>query len=181
MEITRFVKLTFILALSLIMGCGYTAGSLLPSRLQTIYVESFVNKIDISREPSDRETYKLYKSGLETDITRAVIDQFIFDGHLSIVDEEDANLVLRGDLVYYTKEAIAYDQSDNVEEYRMLISVDIELLDITTGQLMWKETGFTGETTYQTEGRLSKSEEAATEEAVDDLAERIVEKTTEGW
>ena len=181
MVIKKYIKLTFILALSLIMGCGYTAGSLLPSRLKTIYVESFVNKIDISREPSDRERYKLYKSGLETDITRAVIDQFIFDGHLSIVDEEDANLVLRGDLVYYTKEAITYDQSDNVEEYRMLISVDMELLDVTTGKLMWKEAGFTGETTYQTTGRLSKNEETSVKEAVKDLAERIVEKTTEGW
>ena len=177
----RTILIFYALALTLVSGCGYTTGSLLPSHLKTVYVDNFANKIDISTEPSDRYVYEMYRSGMESDITKTVIDRFIFDGNLSIVGLEEADLVLTGELTSYTREPLRYDASDNVEEYRALVSVNIKLKDTSTGKFMWKENGFTGESTYWITGPLTKSEDSAVQAAIQDLAERIVEKTTEGW
>lgn len=179
--VKRAALIFYALALTLVLGCGYTTGSLLPSHLKTIYVDNFANKIDISREPSDKYGYEMYRSGMESDITKAVINKFIFDGNLSIVRSEEADLILTGELINYTKEPLRYDTSDNVEEYRVLVSVNMELKDTTTGKSMWKENGFTGESTYWITGPVAKSENSAVQAAIDDLADRIVEKTTEGW
>lgn len=153
----------------------------MPSYLKTIYVDSFANKIDISTESSDKADYQIYRSGLESDITKAVINQFIFDGNLNIAKPEEADLILRGELINYTKEPLRYDKFDNIEEYRVLVSVNMELEDKKNGTFLWKESGFTGESTYRTSGALAKSETGALGEAIQDLAKRIVEKTTEGW
>ena len=162
-------------------GCGYTTGSLLPEHLESIYVENFTNKIDVSKESSDRRGYRIYRSGLESDITTNITDRFIFDGNLTIVDEEDADLILRGDLVNYAREPLRYDKFDNVEEYRLFVTVNMELEDVSAESIMWREAGFTGETTYRTGGALAKSEDTALDDAMTDLAKRVVEKTTEGW
>lgn len=175
------LRLFCIFLLFSIPGCGYTTGSLLPTHLKTIYVDSFSNKIDVSKESSDKQGYEIYRSGLESDVTSAIIDQFIFDGNLSIATPEDPDLVLSGELVNFTKEPLRYDKFDNIEEYRVLVSVNIELKDVGTDKPMWRETYFTGESTYRTSGTLAKTETRAVEEAVLDLAKRIVEKTTEGW
>ena len=46
---------------------------------------------------------------------------------------------------------------------------------------MWEEKGFIGDATYFTSGTLAKTEDTALDEAVDDLARRIVERTIEWW
>lgn len=174
----------FLLAVFLILclpGCGYTTGSLLPSNLKTIHVEDFANKIDISAEPSDKDGYKIYRVGIETDVTKAIIDQFIFDGHLRIVERKDADLVLSGELVDYYKQPLRYDKFDNIEEYRIIITVNMELKDMADEKVMWKESGFIGYETYTLTGDFATSEDAAREKAVKDLAGKIVEKVIEGW
>ena len=177
----KIKKFCTIASLVLLVGCGYTTGSLLPTHFKKICVDSFINKIDVSREFSDKRGYEMYRSGLESDITRAVIDRFIFDGNLSVVKADDADLLMKGELVYFTKEPLRYDNYDNIEEYRVVVSVNVELEDASTGKILWREEGFTGEYTYRTTGTLAASEESALSGAVEDLAKRLVEKTVEGW
>jgi len=174
-------RLVFALFLATLAGCGYSTGSLLPSHLKTIYVDNFKNKIDIGKEVTESTRYMLYRPGLENDVTDAVADRFVFDGNLKIAAEEDADLMLRGDLVNYRQEALRYDSNDNIEEYRIKITVDMELTDVASDKPMWREVGFTGESTYMTTGQFATSEDIAREEAIKDLARRIVERTVEGW
>lgn len=178
-------KINLWLVLGLILftsvGCGYTTGSLLPPRLKTIYVDNFKNKIEIDREVTESARYTLYRPGLENDVTNAVTNRFIFDGNLKIAAKDRADLVLSGELINYTQEAFAYDGEDNVEEYRIKIAVNIKLIDTADNGLMWEENGFTGESTYRTTGRFAASEDTARDEAMEDLAKRIVERTIEGW
>ncbi|MDB4349581.1 LPS assembly lipoprotein LptE [Omnitrophica bacterium] len=162
-------------------GCGYTAGSLLPNHLRTIYVEDFGNKIDPSSEPSGKHGFRIYRAGVETDITEAIVSQFIFDGHLHIVDKDDADLVLRGGLLDYYKQPLRYDRFDNVEEYRVIITVDMELVDVARDSELWKEKDFIGYDTYRLTGAFASGEEEAREGAIKDLAKKIVEKVIEAW
>lgn len=165
----------------LLSGCGYTTRSLLPPNFKTIYVSSFVNGIKISAEQSNYRMYRGYRPGMETDLTRKVIDDYLFDGNLSIVSEDAADLILKGELTDFKRDPVRYDSNDNVEEYRIKLIVDLELIDAKNKKTVWKEKSFAGETTYRTGGSLSKSEDAAVNDAIDDLARRIVERTVEAW
>lgn len=162
-------------------GCAYTTRTLLDPSLKTIWVDNFANKIKITAEQSNLRMYRGYRPGMEIDLTKAVIDRFILDGNLSRANRDQADLILSGDLVDFRKEALRYDSNDNVEEYRIKMIVDMELVNAKTGKVLWTEKGFSGESTYRTGGSLAKTESAAVNEAIEDLARRIVERTVEGW
>jgi len=162
-------------------GCGYTTRSMISNKFRTIYIASFVNKIDITKETDVGNKYKIYRPYLETDITRAVINKFLLDGNLKIAKEEAADLILRGELVEFRKDPLRYSDSDEVEEYRVNLVVNLTLWDNKDDKLVWEEKNFTADTTYFTTGSSAKSEATAINDAVTDLAKRIVERTVEQW
>ena len=174
------IKLSLILALGL-SGCGYTTSSLLPPSIKTIYVKNFTNSINVTAEQSELRMYRGYRPGMETEITKAVIDRFMLDGNLKIASEEKADLVLKSELIDYKRDSLRYDANDNVEEYRIKLIVSMQLEDASRGALLWAEKSFAGETTYRVSGSGAKSESAAIRDAIADLARRIVERTIEAW
>lgn len=165
----------------LLPGCGYTTGSLLPDNLKTIYVDNFKNNIKVSREPSGERGFQLYRPGVENEITAAITDQFIFDGLLQIVNENDADLMLSGEIIDYYKEPLRYDSFDNVEEFRIIVTINMELFDNTQNKAMWEVNDFIGYATYRLTGAFAADEEEAREEAVKDLAQKVSEKVVEAW
>lgn len=165
-------------------GCGYTTRSLIAGKFKTIYVEPFVNKVDISQEAYSANKYRIYRPMLETDITRSVISKFLWDGNLKPAAEETADLILKGELVEFRRDPLRYDNNDEVTEYRINLVVNISLWDKKENKLVWKEDNFTGDTTYFTPfatGTQAKSEDTAMNDALKDLARRIVERAVEQW
>lgn len=175
------ISVIFGLGCASIAGCGYTCRSLLPPNLKTIYVETFKNDIRVTAEQTNLRMYRGYRPGMELELTKAVIDRYLFDGNLKITTEDKANLILRSELIDFKRDPLRYDANDNVEEYRIKLIVNLDLIDGKSGVIMWSERGFAGETTYRTSGALSKSEDAAVKDAIQDLARRIVERTVEAW
>ncbi len=186
MKRSRFTQIVslifgFCLLVATIPGCGYTVRSSI-SQLgyRTIYVGPFVNKIDITSETSVARRYKTYYPLLENDITRQVIDQFILDGNLRLAKEEDADLILKGELVDYRRDALRYTAVDDeeVEEYRISIVVNLQLHDALKQTLSCEINNFVGDTTYFPQ---RKSESSAIKDAVDDLARRVVDRIVDIW
>jgi hypothetical protein len=179
----RAVRLFFMFCLlcSLLPGCGYTTRSLIADQYKTIYVEPFINKIDISTESSAGGRYKVYRPLLESDITRAVKNRFLFDGNLRPVGKENAELVLKGELAEFRRDPLRYTDNDEVSEYRINLVVTLSLWDTKENKTVWEEHNFTGDTTYFTTGSLAQSEDSAVTSAIDDLARRIVERAVEQW
>jgi len=174
--------ITFILlVLGVVSGCGYTTRSLLPASFKAIYVDGFKNLIKISAEQTNMRMYRGYRPGMEIEITKKVIDRFLFDGNLKVSQESGADLILKGELTDFRRDALRYGVNDDVEEYRITLVVNMELTEVKTGKTVWKENGFAGETTYRTGGALVKSESAAVTDAIQDLAIRIVDRTIEAW
>lgn len=163
-----------------ITSCGYTTRAFISSKFRTICVAQFTNQIDITRETDASRRYKLYRPLLETDITRAVIDRFILDGNLRVVKEDQADLVLKGSLVDYRRDAVRYTNDEDVEEYRISLTVDLSLMD-KEKKLLWEEKGLIGDSAYFVSGPNAKSESTAIDEAVEDLSRRIVERVVEEW
>jgi len=162
-------------------GCGYTTGSLLPDDIKTIYVDNFKNRIDVGNEITGSSRYTLYRPGVESDVSTEISDQFVFDGNLKLTRKDAADLILSGELLAYRKEPLRYDSSDDVEEYRVSVVISMVLTNTWKDEIFWEESSFTGESTYKVAGRLAKSEDMARQEAIEDLARRVVERVVEGW
>jgi len=165
-------------------GCGYTTRSMISDKFKTIYVTPFVNKIDITKETDAGYKYRIYKPMLETDVTKAVTNKYLFDGNLRPTKTGSADLILKGELVEFRRDPLRYTDNDEVEEYRINIRVNLSLWDTKENKLVWEENGFTGDFTYFTSFTRSgtpKSEDVAVNDAINDLARRIVERTVEEW
>ena len=162
-------------------ACGYTTRSMVSNKFKTIYITQFANKVDITQETYSANKYRIYRPMLETDITRAVIDKFLFDGNLKPVKSESADLVVKGELMEFRRDPLRYTDSDEVEEYRINLVVNIGLWDNKENKLIWQENNFTGDTTYFVTGQAAKSETTALNYAISDLARRIVERVVEQW
>ncbi|MCX5699246.1 MAG: LPS assembly lipoprotein LptE [Candidatus Omnitrophica bacterium] len=166
--------------LFLTAGCGYTTRSMLSGKYRTVYITPFLNKVDITQEAYSANKYRIYRPMLETDITKKVINRYLFDGNLKPAKEAVADLALKGELIEYRKDPLSYNQnSDEVTEYRINIYVNLSLWDTQENKLLWQENNFNGNYSYFTNN--ASNEAAAVNNAIEDLARRIVERTVEQW
>lgn len=166
------VALTAVLA-----GCGYSTRSALPPSLRKINVEQFKNQIDFT----DASRRNIYFPRLEVDVHNALVDRYVFDGSMRIAEPENADVILKGELVAYERHVLRRTDSDDVEEYRIQIVVNLQLIDVDLQAPMWREDRFVGQADYFVTGPLATTEDAAVREAIKDLARRIVERTIENW
>ena len=162
-------------------GCGYTTRPGLPPHLKTVYIKPFVNKIDVTRLSSGYERFPIYRHQMEVDLTKAVINRYQFTGLLRPARQEKADCRLEGELVDFRRDALRYNASSQVEEWRLNVVVNLRFIDQTTDTVMWEESGFTGDTTYFALGSSAQPEGAALDGAITDLARRIVERSVENW
>ena len=175
-----FLFLILVSCISL-YGCGYTTRAYV-GPYKSIYTAPFRNKIDISNYRSEGSDYKTYYPLLESTITQAIVNRFIFDGSLKSYKEENADLILKGELISYQRGALKYaDNNEDVDEYRVTLIVNISLYRTSDGELIWQKDGFAGDSSYFTTGSYAKSEKAALDDAISDLARRVVEAVVEAW
>jgi hypothetical protein len=180
----RISKSILVFAFALLMfnlyGCGYTTRAY-TGIYKTIYVAPFKNGINTADEKASYTKYMSYYPLLESTITRAVVDRFIFDGSLKVVKENYADVVLKGELISYNRDAVRYtDNNEDVQEYRITLTVNISLYG-KAGELIWQKNNFSGDTSYYITGTRTKSEKDALDDAIKDLARRVVEGFVEVW
>jgi len=170
-----------------VTGCGYTTRSMISDKYKSIYITPFLNKVDITRELDSGNKYKIYRPRLETDVTVAVTNRFLFDGNLRPLRKDSADLTLKGEVIEYRKDPLEYADNDEVSKYRMNLVVNVSLWDNKENKLVWEASGFTGYFEYFTnEYPLTSvtrysSDDTPLTKALDDLARRIVERTVNEW
>jgi outer membrane lipopolysaccharide assembly protein LptE/RlpB len=182
-----FLTATSFLLTTVLTGCGYTTRSMLYGNYRTIYIAPFLNKVNITQESFSANKYRIYRPMLETDITKKVINRYLFDGNLKPAKEPTADLVLKGELVEYRKDPLSYTaNTENVTEYRVNIYVNLSLWDTKENKILWQESNFNGNYDYFTADNANSAsvkvpEATAVNNAIEDLARRIVERTVEQW
>jgi hypothetical protein len=162
-------------------SCGYSTRSGLASHLRTVYIKPFTNKIDLTQLTTDYERFPLYRPGMEIDVTNAVIDRFQFTGLLRPSRSGNADSRVEGELVEFRRDALRYNASQQVEEWRLNVVVNVRFYDLHSNLLLWEEPRLTGDTTYFELGANAEAESVALDRAVEDLARRVVERTVESW
>jgi hypothetical protein len=182
-DVVRRVVVRWLLVAGVMLaaGCGYTTRPGLAPHLRTIYIKPFTNQIDISRITTNVERFPIYRHRMEVDLTNAVIERYQFTGLLRPISAERADCRLEGDLLEFRRDALRYDASQRIEEWRLSLVVNLRFVDQTTQTVLWEESGFVGDTTYFTLGVKAESEDSALNRAITDLARRIVERSVEDW
>ena len=162
-------------------GCGYTTRPGLPSQYKTVYIKPFVNKIDLTVLSTNQQQFPIYRHGMEVDLTSEVINRYQFTGLLRPARADTADCRLEGELLEFRRDPLRFDASQQVEEWRLNIVVNLRFIDQTTNTVLWEEQGLTGDTTYFATGANTESETSALSRARTDLARRIVERSVESW
>ena len=165
----------------LLVGCGYTTRPGLASHLTTVYVKPFVNTIDFTQLDTDQSRFPIYRHRMEIDLTNAVVSRFQFTGLMRPASQDRASARLEGELLQFRRDALRYNASQQVEEWRLNVVVNVRFIDQTNNTVLWEEDGFTGDTTYLALGANAETESTALDRATTDLARRIVERTVENW
>jgi len=97
------------------------------------------------------------------------------------VDREEADAILQGSIVGYRQDSLRYNSTEGVRQYRLFITTKIALVKSDTGEAIWEEGHFTGDSEFFIEGTSATSERAAADLAIEDLAKKIVDRIVEDW
>ncbi|HLF05772.1 MAG TPA: LptE family protein [Thermoplasmata archaeon] len=157
-------------------GCGYTVSSTLPSHLKSLAIPTFANST--------------VEFGLAEDITQSLVNGFLADRRLQIVQERDANAVLRGTVAIYKNQVFGYTTTERATEYEIVVVVKIVFRDMVKNRDLWKEDALTVRTTYNVvpigvdaEGKPApaKTEADGRRDVIQKLTDRIVSRAVQGW
>ncbi|MCM8787222.1 MAG: LPS assembly lipoprotein LptE [Candidatus Omnitrophica bacterium] len=169
-----YFALIFILS-----NCGYTTKVSTMYKQDRIFIIPAKNQIDITSENRRYSNYRVFPVFLEKKLTNAIISRFNTDGYFKVVDNKESALRLETNILDYKNEALRYTDSDEVEEQRLRLTVQIKLID-PEGKVL-QEKNIVGDTSFFLIGPQKKSTNAAEEELIEDVARRISEAVAEEW
>jgi outer membrane lipopolysaccharide assembly protein LptE/RlpB len=161
------VRVLAVLAAALVTGgCGYTVNGTLPSDIKTIAIPIFQN---LTREPA-----------VEGLITRAVVEAFSTNGRLKIAPTATADAVLDGEVIGYSVSAIAFDQNANIRQYRLIVTVNLQLRDRRKNEILFKQSGVREQVDFRVQNAVSATislEETALKAAAVEVGRTIASLT----
>ncbi len=158
-----------LIAMWVVAGCGgYRLGTSLPPDISIVHVPTFVNQ---TAEPR-----------LETEMTRAAVQEFQRDGTLAVSTADKADVILTAVLTDFGMRSLRYerDQAKVTEEYRLYATARVTLAKRSSGEIVLAKM-VTGEAEVEPTGDLSSAKRVAMPALATDLAHRIVESVVEFW
>ena len=121
---------------------------------------------------------------LEQDVTNAVIERFVKDNHLRVVDERSANAVIRGRLTGYKNAVFGFSAANRAQEYRVTLTCSVVFKDLVKNREIWNETDLVKTANYfvvDVPGQLARTELDGRKEAITKIADEILTRSVEGW
>ena len=171
--VKRIVVFILFLFSCLQSGCGYHfigENSEVLSGINTIAIPYFENKT--------------YQSGLERQVTEALVDEFVKSRAVAIVSEGNADAVIRGVVEEFREYVSAFDENDNALEYGSFLSLSVTLERRDTGEVLWRNKNLTHFEDYTVSSAIAATEENK-EQAIllssRELAIRIHDSIIEGF
>jgi len=162
----NFKVLIFIIPLLIISGCGYYSfKGALPSHLETVAVPLF----------DDRTSFP----GVREQITNSLIDEFITDNTLKVVDETKADVLINGSIASINQRAATVSPGETVTDYKVTVNVKVKAEDIQMSKVLFEKT-FSQYGLMPSDGGQDDFD-SAVEEAIQMITEDIVNTTLSGW
>lgn len=162
-------NIQYLLALSCILltllSCGiYTVSPSALGNVKTIAIPLFDNQST--------------ESGLREQLSDRLSQAFVTDNTLKVVPEQQADGILRGSVISYSREPYTYSKSEVVSEYKSVIGVKVEFVNRRSQKVIWEESNMSNWGTYDA---VSETENDGKSRAIDKLVEDILNKTVKGW
>ena len=152
-------------------GCSYSPSpSLFPTHLKTLAVPILKNE---TTEPN-----------IEQEVTQAIVDRFVQDNKLRVVDEQQADLVISGSVVRYTNSVFGFNAREQAEEYQVAVAVRLTARDRVKNREMWRDDNLIRTTNYfvvAPAGQTPQDQYTSRKDAIEKLADAVLNKTVEGW
>ena len=144
------------------------AKQVLPANIKKIAIETFKNST-------------VYY-GMEEKLTRNITDEFIQDGRLAVVNPDQADGIMRGEIKRYVLEPLTYDENHVAKEYKLWIIVDISLTDKVKNEVVWIEKNLEGNYRFFNVGIPGGiTEDEARVIIWDKLSRDILKRTIQGF
>ncbi len=154
----------------LLASCGDTTSSaLLPTHLKTVAVPVFENGTT--------------EYTLEQEITTSVVERFVRDNHLHVVDEKSANCVVRGKVTQYKNTVFGFSNAAQAQEYRITIAVQVTFKDLVKNREIWSDEIVRTANYYVQDvpGQAARTELDGRKEAIGKISDEILSRSVEGW
>jgi len=152
-------------------GCAYTTSTAsLPPHLKTVAIPVFENGTS--------------QYTLEQDITDAVVQRFVSDNHLRVVDERSANAVLRGKVTLYRNSVFGISPQNLAQEYRVTIAVSVVFKDQVKNRELWSDPNLAKYSNYYVQnvpGQTASTELDGRKAAIAKIADEILTRSVQGW
>lgn len=151
---------------TLVVGCGYSAKRPFPQSVRTVYVDMFGSKE--------------FRRGLEMRLTEAVRKRIDMDTDYRNAPRNRADTLLTGGITEFRQTAFASDfRTDIPRQLLGQLVVHFRWKDVRTGRILAEAPNLVQETDYV--AGVNETETDALNKAIDDLAERIVERMETPW
>jgi hypothetical protein len=148
------------------LSCGYYSfGGSIPSDVKKIAIPIF----------DDNTSYP----GVREDLTNLVIDAFIADNTLEIVNEAEADLLLTGTILSIREQAAIVTSGEDVEQFDVYVTVKVKCENLKTGKVWWDKTLRRFGTMSGAGSQDQQSE--AIEEAITQITDDILNNTLANW
>lgn len=162
-------KLTWIIIILFLFNIQcvkYSFKGALPSYLKTISIPLF----------EDNTSW----AGLREDLTSQVIDAFINDNTLQVVEDEGAaDLLLEGTISRIQEKYVAISQEENIEEKQIWVYVSVKCINQKIDKELWS--GSVSDYDVVTGAGTLEELNDAISNATKKIVEDIVNKTIAAW
>jgi len=117
---------------------------------------------------------KTFEPGIEIPFTQAILNEFIQDRRVKVVNRAEADCILEGVVTYFVTSGAAYGISGFTSEYAVNVIINLSLKD-RTGKVLWEEKGWSQGGWFLT-SFVSVTNEAAKQGAIQKAAGLLAER-----
>ena len=166
----NMVYKSFVLSIGLLFmlycgGCVYSFGGSIPSDITKIAIPLF----------DDNTSYP----GVREDLTNLVIDAFIANNILLVVNESEADLLVTGTILSIREQASIITTGEEVDQYDVYVNVKVKCENIRSGKVWWEKTirrfgNMSG-------GGTQEDLQIAIDEAIRQITDDILNNTIAYW
>ena len=168
-----------LLLLAAVSGCGYSqAGA--DGKPRGKYVWHSLYREDIKTVEETTFAKKSYTTGLEFQLSKAVINCLESSTPYKVADRDSADTILEGEIVAVSGNMISADVNTVLPQEEMItISVNFVWKDLHTGRILREKKGFEQTTTYYP--TLGEGSYVGKQLGVERLATGIVQELQADW
>ncbi|MCR5504606.1 MAG: hypothetical protein K6E94_03455 [Elusimicrobiaceae bacterium] len=141
---------------------------IMPQHITKIHVRPIINRTEVF--------------ALEDRLVSEVVDEFLRNGAYNIVQEDQADGVLAGEILRYILIPVQYDTQLVPTVYRMEVLLNLRFIDKNSQETIWQEPALQQIYIYSAATLPGgMSEEQAREQLWKNFAKMIVKRTVEGF